>query len=220
MKKYETIFILDPDLEEGQAQSAIEKAVLSPRSAAPPATAANISAVAPLLATNMASGDQEREVAGRTLRQALVAEVVERLGIAEESLQVRFRPQDEKFLSAREPASRFEIDPVRRDRVKKRIDIVWAAPVSRSAVPEPLLKRKKPAGSLPARDFWGGRPPSRTASTHRGTAVVAVATSTSGASSKISNHPWLPEPRPATISARPSPSRSPTAGNTVPFEAL
>ncbi|HWP39990.1 MAG TPA: flagellar basal body P-ring formation chaperone FlgA, partial [Tepidisphaeraceae bacterium] len=49
----------------------------------------------------------------RTLRDSLIADLAARLNLSPESLQVDFKPQDEKLLAISKPLFRFEIEPLR-----------------------------------------------------------------------------------------------------------
>ncbi|WP_428938118.1 flagellar basal body P-ring formation chaperone FlgA [Fontivita pretiosa] len=49
----------------------------------------------------------------QTLRESLIADLARRLNLSPESLQVDFKPQDEKLLAISKPLFRFEIEPLR-----------------------------------------------------------------------------------------------------------
>src|SRR5207248_4161090 len=49
----------------------------------------------------------------RTLRDLLAADVAQRLNLAPETLQVDFKPLDEKVLNLSEPLFKFQIEPTR-----------------------------------------------------------------------------------------------------------
>jgi len=66
----------------------------------------------------------------RTLRDALVADVAQRLDLPPESLQVDFRAQDEKILNLTDAQFKFAIEPVR---VRNLGNVEWAVTISADA---------------------------------------------------------------------------------------
>ena len=66
----------------------------------------------------------------RTLKEILIAELAQRLGLAPEQLEVRFSPQDEKLANLSEPQFAFEISPSRQ---RKLGDVGWEVLLSASA---------------------------------------------------------------------------------------
>jgi flagella basal body P-ring formation protein FlgA len=59
----------------------------------------------------------------KTLRDMLIEDLADRLHIPGDTLQVNFRPQDDKILALAEPTFRFQIDPVR---VRNLGTVEWA----------------------------------------------------------------------------------------------
>ncbi len=69
----------------------------------------------------------------RSLRDLLIADLVERLNVPAESLQIRFNSGDEKLVELREPHFQFEVEP---QRIRRLGDVTWGVTIRTSGASE------------------------------------------------------------------------------------
>ncbi|MGE5609348.1 MAG: flagellar basal body P-ring formation chaperone FlgA [Bacillota bacterium] len=106
-----------------RSDSPVEKQLDLPPVLANPVLPSTRPVIASLLLPPVASSDPAPAATElRTLRDMLVTDLVERLAVPAESLQIHFGEKDEKLANLSEPYFRFDIEP---QRLRKLGDVTW-----------------------------------------------------------------------------------------------